>query len=86
MIIKFVGNKLCVCLQKLDDTYSDIGLFHYLSVQGDGRKIPGLVKSRNFQRSTAKSPKIPGGWQHFATKFIEIEIFTLTDFSRQSCC
>ena len=39
----------------------------------------------NFQRSTAKSPKIPGGWQHFATKFIEIEIFTLTDFSRQSC-
>ena len=39
----------------------------------------------NFQRSTAKSPKIPGGWQHFATKFIEIEIFTLTDFSWQSC-
>ena len=39
----------------------------------------------NFQRSTAKSPKIPGGWQHFATKFIEIEYFTLTDFSRQSC-
>ena len=39
----------------------------------------------NFQRSTAKSPKIPWGWQHFATKFIEIEIFTLTDFSRQSC-
>ena len=34
----------------------------------------------NFQRSTAKSPKIPWGWQHFATKFIEIEIFTLTDF------
>ena len=62
-----------------------IGLFHFLSVQGDGRKIPGLVKSMNFQRSTAKSPKIPGGWQHFATKFIEIEIFTLTDFSRQSC-
>ena len=62
-----------------------IGLFHFLSVQGDGRKIPGLVKSMNFQRSTAKSPKIPGGRQHFATKFIEIEIFTLTDFSRQSC-
>ena len=62
-----------------------IGLFHFLFVQGDGRKIPGLVKSMNFQRSTAKSPKIPGGWQHFATKFIEIEIFTLTDFSRQSC-
>ena len=61
------------------------GLFHFLSVQGDGRKIPGLVKSMNFQRSTAKSPKIPGGWQHFATKFIKIEIFTLTDFSRQSC-
>ena len=61
------------------------GLFHFLSVQGDGRKIPGLVKSMNFQRSSAKSPKIPGGWQHFATKFIEIEIFTLTDFSRQSC-
>ena len=40
----------------------------------------------NFQRSTAKSPKIPGGLQHFATKFIEIEIFTLTDFSKQSCC
>ena len=39
----------------------------------------------NFQWSTAKSPKIPGGWQYFATKFIEIEIFTLTDFSRQSC-
>ena len=39
----------------------------------------------NFQRSTAKYPKIPGGWQHFATKFIEIKIFTLTDFSRQSC-
>ena len=39
----------------------------------------------NFLRSTAKSPKIPGGWQHFATKFIEIEIFTLTDFSLQSC-
>ena len=39
----------------------------------------------DFQRSTAKSPKIPGGWQHFATKFIEIEYFTLTDFSRQSC-
>ena len=39
----------------------------------------------NFQRSTAKSPTIPGVWQHFATKFIEIEIFTLTDFSRQSC-
>ena len=61
------------------------GLFHFLSVQGDGRKIPGLVKSMNFQRSTAKSPKIPGGWQHFATKFIEIEILILTDFSRQSC-
>ena len=61
------------------------GLFHFLSVQGDGRKIPGLVKSMNFQRSTAKSPKIPEGWQQFATKFIEIEIFTLTDFSRQSC-
>ena len=61
------------------------GLFHFLSIQGDGRKIPGLVKSMNFQRSTAKSPKIPGGWQHFATKFIEIEIFTLTDLSRQSC-
>ena len=59
-----------------------IRLFHFLSVQGDGRKIPGLVKSMNFQRSTAKSPKIPGSWQHFATKFIEIEIFTLTDFSR----
>ena len=58
------------------------GLFHFLSVQGDGCKIPGLVKSMNFQRSTAKSPKIPGGWQHFATKFIEIEMFTLTDFSR----
>ena len=39
----------------------------------------------NFQRLTAKSPKIPGGWQNFATKIIEIEIFTLTDFSRQSC-
>ena len=39
----------------------------------------------NFQWSTAKSPKIPGGWQHFATKFTEIEIFILTDFSRQSC-
>ena len=62
-----------------------IGPFHFLCVQGDGRKIPGLVKSMNFQRSTAKSPKIPWGWQHFATKFIEIEIFTLTDFSRQSC-
>ena len=61
------------------------GLFHFLSVQGDGRKIPGLVKSMNFQQSTAKSPKIPGGWQHFATKFIEIEYFTLIDFSRQSC-
>ena len=60
----------------------DNGLFHFLSVQGDGRKIPGLVKSINFQRSTEKSPKIPGSWQHFATKFIEIEIFTLTDFSR----
>ena len=33
----------------------DIGLFHFLSVQGDGHKIPGLVKSMNFQRSTAKS-------------------------------
>ena len=64
---------------------SNIGLFHFLSVQEDGRKIPGLIKSMNFQRSTAKSPKIRGGWQHFATKFIEIEIFTLTDFSRQSC-
>ena len=64
---------------------SHIGLFHFLSVQGDGRKIPGLVKYMNFQRSTAKSPKIPGGWQHCATKLIEIEIFTLTDFSRQSC-
>ena len=63
-----------------------IGLFHFLSIQGDGRKIPGLVKSMNFQRSTAKSPKIPGGWQHFATKFIEIEIFAVTDFSTQSCC
>ena len=62
------------------------GLFHFLSVQGDGRKIPGLVKSINFQQSTAKSPNIPGGWQHFSTKFIEIEIFTLTDFSRQICC
>ena len=62
-----------------------IGLFHFLSVQGDGRKIPGLVKSMNFQRSTEKPPKIPGDWQHFATKFIEIKIFTLTDFSRQSC-
>ena len=61
------------------------GLFHFLSVQGDGRKIQGLVKSMNFQRSTAKSPKIPGGWQHFATKFMESEIFTLTDFSRPSC-
>ena len=61
------------------------GIFHFLSVQGDGRKIPGLIKSMNFQRSTAKSPKIQGVWQHFATKFIEIEIFTLTDFSRQSC-
>ena len=61
------------------------GLFHFLSVQGDGRKIPGLVKSMNFQRSTAISPKITGGWQHFATKFMETEIFTLTDFSRQSC-
>ena len=39
----------------------------------------------NFQRSTAKSPKIPGGWQDFTTKFIEIEIFILTNFSRQSC-
>ena len=47
---------------------SSIGLFHFLSVQGDGRKIPGLVKSMNFQRSTTKSPKIPGGWQHFANK------------------
>ena len=63
-----------------------IGLFHFLSVQGDGRKIPGLVQSMNFQRSTAKSPKIPGGWQHFATKLIKFEIFTLTDFFRQSCC
>ena len=64
-----------------------IGLFHFLSVQGDGRNIPGLVKSMNFQRSTAKYPKIPGGLQHFATKSgIEIEIFILTDFSRQSCC
>ena len=62
-----------------------IGLFHFLSVQGDGCKIPGLVKSMNFQRSTAKSPEIPGGWQHFPTKFIETEIFTLTDFSRQGC-
>ena len=62
-----------------------IGLFHFLSVQGDGRKILGLAKSLNFQQSTAKSPKIPRGWQHFATKFIEIEIFTFTDFSRQSC-
>ena len=61
------------------------GLFYFLSVQGDGRKIPGLVKSMNFQRSTAKPPKIPGGWQHFATKFIEIEIFALNDFSMQSC-
>ena len=61
------------------------GLFHFLFVEGDGRKILGLVKSMNFQRSTAKSLKIPGGWQHFATKFIEIEIFTLTDFFRQSC-
>ena len=58
------------------------GLFHFLSVQGDGRKIPGLVKSMNFQRSTAKSPKIPGRWQQFATKCIEIKIFILTDFSR----
>ena len=66
-------------------TFSAMGYSIFLSVQGDGRKIPGLVKSMNFQRSTAKSPKIPGGWQHFATKFIEIEIFTLTDFSRQSC-
>ena len=64
---------------------ANIGLFHFLSVQGDGRKIPGLVKSMYFQRSTARSPKIPGGWQHFATKFIEIEIFALTDFSTQSC-
>ena len=63
----------------------DNGLFHFLSVQGDGRRIPGLVKSMNFQRSTAKSPKLPGGWPHFATKFIEIEIFALTDFSTQSC-
>ena len=63
----------------------NIGLFHFLSVQGDGRKIPGLAKSMNFQRSTAKSPKIPWGWQHFATKFTEIEILILTDFSRQSC-
>ena len=39
----------------------------------------------NFQWSTAKSPKILGGWQHFATKFIKIEIFALTDFSMQSC-
>ena len=62
-----------------------IGLFHFLSVQEDGRKIPDIIKSMNFQRSTAKSPKIPGGWQHLVTKFIEIEIFTLTDFSRQSC-
>ena len=67
------------------DSLINNGLFHFLSVQGDGRKIPGLVKSLNFQRSTAKSPKIPGGWQHFAKKFIEIEIFTSTDFSRQSC-
>ena len=51
-----------------------IGLFHFLSVQGDGRKVPGLVKSMNFQWSTAKSPKIPGDWQHFATKFVEIGI------------
>ena len=64
---------------------NDNGLFHFLSVQGDGRKIPGLVKSMNFQWSTAKSPKIPGGWPHFATKFIDIEIFISTDFSRQSC-
>ena len=41
---------------------------------GDGRKVPDFVKSLNVQRATAKSPKIPGGWQHFATKFIEIEI------------
>ena len=41
------------------------GLFHFLSVQGDGCKIPGLVKSMSFQRSTAKSPKIQGGWQNF---------------------
>ena len=63
----------------------DIGLFHFLSIQRGGRQIPGLVKSMNFQRSTAKSPKIPGGWQRFSTKLIEIEIFILTDFSRQSC-
>ena len=62
-----------------------LGYSIFLSVQGDGLKIPGLVKSMNFQWSTAKSPKISGGWQHFATKFIEIEIFILTDFSRQSC-
>ena len=37
-----------------------IGLFHFLSVQGDGRKIPGLVKSMNFQWSTARSPKFQG--------------------------
>ena len=67
------------------DGDSNNGLFHLLSVQGDGRKISGLVKSMNFQRSTAKSPKIPGSWQHFPTKFIEIEIVTLTEFSRKSC-
>ena len=57
----------------------------FVRTEGDGRKIPGLVKSMNFQRPTENSPKIPGGLQHFSTKFIEIEIFTLTDFSRQSC-
>ena len=56
-----------------------VGLFNFLSVQGNGRKISGLVKSMNFQRSTAKSPKIPADWKHFATKLMEIEILTLTD-------
>ena len=79
--------KLFLVVRCMLDTKAQtvIGLFHFLSVQGDGRKIPGLVKSMNFQRSTANSPKIPGGWQHFATKFIEIEIFVLTDVSTQSC-
>ena len=48
-------------LSSLDSYISpDIGLFHFLSVQGDGRKIPGLVKSMNFQRSTQNLPKFQG--------------------------
>ena len=65
--------------------WESMGYSIFYPYWGDGRKFPGLVKSMNFQRSTAKSPRIQGGWQQFATKFIEIEIFILTDFSRQSC-